>query len=160
MKQLSLTISATVLFAGALFAAPIHDAAREGDIVGIQAQLDAGADVNAEDERGWVPHAGYPPTFGFNALNGRFHGLPAQASTLPKHLIRTVQRHSKPMKLEKPKGATHARIVTSNKKKATVEVKELDCLLGVAGWITWLKVGPHGRTQELGKTNYDGKWGS
>ena len=90
MKQLSLTISATVLFAGALFAAPIHDAAREGDIVGIQAQLDAGADVNAEDERGWVPHAGYPPTFGFNALNGRFHGLPAQASTLPKHLIRPV----------------------------------------------------------------------
>ena len=49
MKQLSLTISATVLFAGALFAAPIHDAAREGDIVVIQAQLDAGADVNAED---------------------------------------------------------------------------------------------------------------
>ena len=43
MKQLSLTISATVLFAGAVFAAPIHDAAREGDIVGIQVQLDAGA---------------------------------------------------------------------------------------------------------------------
>ena len=62
------------------------------------------------------------------------------------------------MKLEKPKGATHGRIVTSNKKKATVEVKELDCLLGVAGWITWLKVGPHGRTQELGKTNFDGKF--
>ena len=64
------------------------------------------------------------------------------------------------MKLEKPQGATHARIVTSNKKKATVEVKELDCLLGVAGWITWLKVGPHERTQELEKTNFDGKWGS
>ena len=58
MKQLSLTIIAAVSLAGAVFAAPIHDAAREGDIVGIQAQLDAGADVNAEDERGCVPHAG------------------------------------------------------------------------------------------------------
>ena len=88
MKQLPLTIIATVLLAGPAFSGPIHDAAREGDIVGIQAQLDAGADVNAEDERGWVPHAGYPPTFGFNALNGRFHGLPAQASTLPQSLIK------------------------------------------------------------------------
>ena len=54
MKQLPLTIIAAVSLAGAVFAAPIHDAAREGDIVGIQAQLDAGADVNAEDERGWT----------------------------------------------------------------------------------------------------------
>lgn len=64
------------------------------------------------------------------------------------------------MKLEKPRGATHARIITSNKKKAVVEVKELDCLSGVAGSITWLKVGPHKCTKELGKTNFDGNYES
>ena len=61
MKQLSLIISATVLFAGPVFAAPIHDAAREGDLVGVRAQLDAGTDVNAEDRHGWTPlhHAAF-----------------------------------------------------------------------------------------------------
>jgi ankyrin repeat protein len=55
MKHLLLTTIAAVLLTETAFAAPIHDAAREGDLAGVLAQLDAGADVNAEDENGWTP---------------------------------------------------------------------------------------------------------
>jgi cytohesin len=34
---------------------PIHDAAYDGDLAGVQAQLDAGADVNAKDGDRWTP---------------------------------------------------------------------------------------------------------
>jgi cytohesin len=34
---------------GSAFADPIHDAARNGDLAGVQAELDKGADVNAKD---------------------------------------------------------------------------------------------------------------
>lgn len=61
------------------------------------------------------------------------------------------------MKLEKPRGATHARITTSNKTKALVEVKDLDCLQGVDGKITWLKAARNG-FKELGESVFDGEY--
>ena len=55
MKHLLLTTIAAVVLVGTAFADSIHDAARDGDIAGVQAQLDAGANVNAKDE-GRVAH--------------------------------------------------------------------------------------------------------
>ena len=50
MKHLQLaTIAAVVLLVESAFADPIHDAARNGDLAGVQAELDKGADVNAKD---------------------------------------------------------------------------------------------------------------
>ena len=54
MKQLITTIAA-VLLATSAFADPIHDAAWDGDLADVQAELDKGADVNAKDERGQTP---------------------------------------------------------------------------------------------------------
>lgn len=62
------------------------------------------------------------------------------------------------MKLEKPRGSTHARISTSNKAKAIVEVKDLDCFQGVAGKITWLKGSAKKGFRELGETDFDGEY--
>ena len=47
MKHLLLATIAAVLLVGAAFADPIHDAAENGDLAGVQAELDKGADVNA-----------------------------------------------------------------------------------------------------------------
>ena len=47
MKHLLLTTIAAVLLVGTVFADPIHDAARNGDLAGVQAELDKGVDVNA-----------------------------------------------------------------------------------------------------------------
>jgi hypothetical protein len=49
MKHLLLTTIAAVVLMGSAFADPIHDAARNGDLAGVQAELDKGADVNAKD---------------------------------------------------------------------------------------------------------------
>ena len=49
MKHLLLTTIAAVVLVGTAFADPIHDAARNGDLAGVQAELDKGADVNAKD---------------------------------------------------------------------------------------------------------------
>ena len=54
MKHLLITIVAVVLV-GTAFAGPIHDAANEGDIAGVQAELDKGADVTAKDVDGFTP---------------------------------------------------------------------------------------------------------
>jgi len=48
MKQLLITIAALVLVETA-FADPIHDAAANGDLAGVQAELDKGVDVNVTD---------------------------------------------------------------------------------------------------------------
>jgi ankyrin repeat protein len=57
MKHLLLTtIAAVVLVATTAFADPIHDAANEGDLAGVQAELDKGADVNAKEVGDkWTP---------------------------------------------------------------------------------------------------------
>ncbi len=54
MKLLITTIAAVVLV-GSAFADPIHDAAWDGDLAGVLAELDKGADVNAKDEQGYTP---------------------------------------------------------------------------------------------------------
>ena len=61
------------------------------------------------------------------------------------------------MKLDKPRGATHARIVTPNKTKSLVNVKDLDCLQGVGGKIVWLKDTRDG-FKELGESEFDGEY--
>jgi len=55
MKSLLLTTIAAVVLAGTAFADPIHDAAWDGDLDGVQAELDKGADVNAKDDDGRTP---------------------------------------------------------------------------------------------------------
>ena len=49
MKHLLVTTIAAVLLVGTAFTDPIHDAARTGDLAGVQAELDKGVDVNAKD---------------------------------------------------------------------------------------------------------------
>ena len=55
MKHLLLTTIAAVVLVGTAFADPIHDAAESGDLAGVQAELDKGADVNAKDYRVMTP---------------------------------------------------------------------------------------------------------
>ena len=49
MKQLLITIAAVVLVE-TVFADPIHEAAKYGDLAGVQAELDKGVDVDLKDE--------------------------------------------------------------------------------------------------------------
>jgi hypothetical protein len=46
------------LFRGELSAATLLDAASSGDLAEVTRQLDAGADINQTDDRGWTPCAG------------------------------------------------------------------------------------------------------
>jgi hypothetical protein len=55
MKHLLLTTNAAVVLVGTAFADPIHDAAKSGDIAGVQAELLKGVDVNAKREGGSTP---------------------------------------------------------------------------------------------------------
>ena len=55
MKHLLLTTIAAVLLVGTASADPIHDTAFDGDLAGVQAELDKGADVNAKNESGVTP---------------------------------------------------------------------------------------------------------
>ena len=55
MKSLLVSIVAAVLLVGTAFADPIHDAARNGDLSGVQAELDKGEDVNAKALGGYTP---------------------------------------------------------------------------------------------------------
>ncbi|MDP7178953.1 MAG: ankyrin repeat domain-containing protein, partial [Verrucomicrobiota bacterium] len=55
MKHLLLTTIAAVVLVGTAFAGPIHDAAEEGDLAGVQAELDKGANVNAKNQNGATP---------------------------------------------------------------------------------------------------------
>ena len=46
MKHTLLTLTITSLLATTAFADPIHDAAKTGDLAGVQAELDKGVDVD------------------------------------------------------------------------------------------------------------------
>ena len=64
------------------------------------------------------------------------------------------------MKLEKPRGTTHARYTTADKRTGILDVKDLDCLQGVSCTITWLKGNPRKGYTELGKADFDGEYES
>ena len=49
MKHTLLTLTIASLLAINAFADPIHDAAKTGDLAGVQAELDKGVDVNKPD---------------------------------------------------------------------------------------------------------------
>ena len=55
MKHLLLTTIAAVVVVGTAFADPIHTAAENGDLAGVQAELDKGANVNAKNQNGATP---------------------------------------------------------------------------------------------------------
>ena len=55
MKHLLLTIIAALLLMETAFADPIHDAAENGNLSGVQAELEKGVDVNAKREGGSTP---------------------------------------------------------------------------------------------------------
>ncbi|MDC0309667.1 ankyrin repeat domain-containing protein [bacterium] len=55
MKSQLITIAAAMTVVTTAFAGPIHDAVIFGDLAGVQAELDKGADVNAKDPRGTTP---------------------------------------------------------------------------------------------------------
>ena len=55
MKSQLIAIVAVVLLATTAFADPIHDAARKGDLAGVQVELDKGADLNTKVGLGWTP---------------------------------------------------------------------------------------------------------
>ena len=55
MKHILITTIVAVVLVTTAFADPIHDAAKTGDLAGVQAQLDAGADVNAKGDGGMTP---------------------------------------------------------------------------------------------------------
>jgi len=55
MKHLLLKTIATVVLVGTAFADPIHDAAKTGDLAGVQAELDKGVDIEA-GRKHWAYH--------------------------------------------------------------------------------------------------------
>ena len=55
MKSQLVAIVAAVLLVGTAFADPIHDATKSGDLAGVQAELDKGANVNAKDKAEMTP---------------------------------------------------------------------------------------------------------
>ena len=60
--------------------------------------------------------------------------------------------------LKRPKGTTHARIVTDQGKKAQCEIKDFEVFEGVEGNVTFLKEQRNGKYAELGDMYFDGVW--
>jgi len=60
--------------------------------------------------------------------------------------------------LKRPKGTTHARIVTDQGKKAKCPIKDFEVFEGVEGEVTFLKEDRKGKYKELGKMQFDGVW--
>ena len=55
MRKFILCLLAFALFAGALFADAIHDAAKEGNLERVKFLISKGAKVNARDKKGFTP---------------------------------------------------------------------------------------------------------
>jgi|TARA_R100000908_G_C3643693_1_gene78712 hypothetical protein len=60
--------------------------------------------------------------------------------------------------LERPKGTTHARIVTEQGKKGFTAIKDFEVFEGVEGNVTFLKEERGGKYKELGQMYFDGVW--
>jgi|TARA_R100000781_G_scaffold108807_1_gene73513 hypothetical protein len=61
-------------------------------------------------------------------------------------------------RLQRPKGSTHARMVTDEGKKAFTTIRDFDVFQGVSGKVTFLKEKRGGKYEELGKMYFDGVW--
>ncbi len=59
--------------------------------------------------------------------------------------------------LKTPRGTTHAKILTSDRKKSIVDIKHMDCFRGVVGKVTYLKK-TRDKYVELGAFEFDGSW--
>ena len=60
--------------------------------------------------------------------------------------------------LKRPKGTTHAKIVTDQGKKAKCPIKDFEVFEGVSGNVTFLKEQRNGKYTELGEMYFDGVW--
>ena len=62
-----------------------------------------------------------------------------------------------PITLKTPRVTTHAKILTADRKKSIVNIKDMDCFRGCKGKVTYLKK-LHDKYVELGAFDFDGKW--
>jgi hypothetical protein len=56
-----------------------------------------------------------------------------------------------------PRGATHVKLITSDRKKAFDEVKNIDCFQGCPGKLTFFKK-TREKLVELASIEFDGVW--
>jgi ankyrin repeat protein len=95
MKLLLTTIAAVVL-ATTAFADPIHDAAKNGDLAGVQAELDKGVDVNAKNVDGetplhWTASAGHKEIAELLIANGADVNAKDKGGWTPLHWLETKE---------------------------------------------------------------------
>ena len=60
-----------------------------------------------------------------------------------------------------PKHTTHVRLDThyrGTRRMAIMSIRDMDCLSGAPGTVTYLKQLSRGRYKELGSFEFDGKW--
>ena len=112
MKHLLLTTIAAVLLLGTAFADPIHTAAENGDLAGVQAELDKGANVNAKNQNGATPlHRaawfGHKEIVELLIANGADVNARDDGGATPLDWAKEMnERHSPEAKVAKKEGAT------------------------------------------------------
>ncbi len=60
--------------------------------------------------------------------------------------------------MKTPRNTTHVRLDTGDKRMALLAVKDMDCMAGTAGKVTFLRQLNKGKYKELGAFTFDGKW--
>ena len=60
--------------------------------------------------------------------------------------------------MKTPRHTTHVRLDTDDKRMALLTVKDMDCMAGSAGVVTFLQQLHGNRYKELGSFAFDGKW--